>query len=281
MYVIIFIFLTFSALQRIGIENANAYRNGDWFGNSSMYATRIFKYVTYNFSDLIHKFSYTLDNGEEKSFDVNNFRNLEPRPINDRTFGRCYEIVFKNNNKQLQFVKIVFKKSLFIYMGIPSRFFDYYARSKVQANVNELLYIETNYEIQKNNYGESCRKYSEKYDDSSYDKCIFLYLEENIQRKFNCTMPFFGKSGGETETCRGLVSRMASEYYEKLLRQNAANNPCPDTCNNMISWFGFPFVTKKSENDGTGYAKLYFRQIIKVTEDFISYNLLRFANTNN
>ena len=29
------------------------------------------------------------------------------------------------------------------------------------------------------------------------------------------------------------------------------------------------------------YAKLYFRQIIKVTEDFLSYNLLRFANINN
>ena len=88
-------------------------------------------------------------------------------------------------------------------------------------------------------------------------------INTNPQRGYSyyyCTMPFFGKSGGETETCRGLVSRMASEYYEKLLRQNAANNPCPDTCNNMISWFGFPFVTKgryKSEKDGTGSKSVF------------------------
>ena len=41
----------------------------------------------------------------------------------------------------------------------------------------------------------------------------------------------------------------------------------------MMTYFGFPFVQKNYRT--TGFARLYLKSIIKVTEDFVSYDLLR------
>ena len=36
-----------------------------------------------------------------------------------------------------------------------------------------------------------------------------------------------------------------------------------------------PTVTENLEYNGTGFVRLYFKNIIKVTQDFVSYDLLR------
>ena len=58
----------FSVLNSIGIEDMNAYRNGEWFGNSSLDGAAIFKIVTFNLSDLIDSFKFKMVDGEMLSF---------------------------------------------------------------------------------------------------------------------------------------------------------------------------------------------------------------------
>ena len=48
---------------------------------------------------------------------------------------------------------------------------------------------------------------------------------------------------------------------------------CMDPCVKTVTYFGFPFIT--SNDNPTGFARLYFKNIVKVTEDFVSYDLLR------
>ena len=43
----------------------------------------------------------------------------------------------------------------------------------------------------------------------------------------------------------------------------------------MIPVLGMPKQLKEDDDGGTATAKLYFDSIVKVTEDFISYDLLR------
>ena len=45
-------------------------------------------------------------------------------------------------------------------------------------------------------------------------------------------------------------------------------------CVKTVTYFGFPFLTIDETID-YAYAKLYFKNIVKVTEDFVSYDLLR------
>ena len=126
--------LTFpcSALNRFGIEDSEAYRNGDWIGNSSLDGTEIFKYVTYNFSHLIDTLSFRLENGETLSF--NNPTDLKARTIKDKAFGRCFEIKMKKN---VVIVDIKYRRPLYIYIHVPFQFMDVTSRTKIQVNLNK------------------------------------------------------------------------------------------------------------------------------------------------
>ena len=90
----------FSVLKSIGIPNRNDYRNGEWFGNSSLDGSTLFTHVTYNLSDLIETFMYKLENAEIFTFTDRNLKTLDPRTISDNTYGRCFEIRLVNGHKQ-------------------------------------------------------------------------------------------------------------------------------------------------------------------------------------
>ena len=87
-----------------------------------------------------------------------NFEFLGIRTIPDRYYGRCFEIVIDNENENLKTIDLKFKQSIFIYVSIPFRFLDFSTQSKIQGNINEDLFMEVNYEVHKNNHGQSCRK---------------------------------------------------------------------------------------------------------------------------
>jgi len=42
-------------------------------------------------------------------------------------------------------------------------------------------------------------------------------------------------------------------------------------------YFGFPYINENKESQ-TGSAKLYFKSIVKITEDFVSYDFLRYRS---
>ena len=47
---------------------------------------------------------------------------------------------------------------------------------------------------------------------------------------------------------------------------------CKDPCMKTVTYFGFPFLSEDSID--YAYAKLYFKNIVKVTEDYLSYTFL-------
>ena len=48
---------------------------------------------------------------------------------------------------------------------------------------------------------------------------------------------------------------------------------CKDPCMKTVTYFGFPFLSEDSID--YAYAKLYFKNIVKVTEDHLAYSILR------
>ena len=258
--------IIFRALNSIGIENMDSYRDGEWYGNSSSDPFKIFNSVTYNFSDLVERLSYQLKYRGRLSFKAENFEFLGIRTIHDRYYGRCFEIVVDNENENVNSINLEFKQSIFIYVSIPFRFLDFSTQSKIQGNINEDLFMEVNYEVHKNNYGKSCRKYSNTHDDS-YDECKLLNQKRSMESVFNCTVPFLAKVEKDASLCHGSNAKEAITHFRKTFGDNTS---CADPCDTMISWFGYPFVNKQPQYNGTGKLTLYFRKDIKVTEDFIS-----------
>ena len=87
----------FSALNKIGIESVkDYYKEGNWFGNSSLDGITIYKYVTYNMSELLNSIDILYDNGKKEKVSNDNLDSLKPRTINSLEYGRCYELVFNS-----------------------------------------------------------------------------------------------------------------------------------------------------------------------------------------
>ena len=67
--------------------------------------------------------------------------------------------------------------------------------------------------------------------------------------------------------------------YEGYERYQTNTVQCPQTFQKMITTFGMP-KQENVENVEKSKARLYFDNTVKVTEDFVSYDLLRFGLTN-
>ena len=137
--------------------------------------------------------------------------------------------------------------------------------------MDEDLFLDSTYEILQNNFKDNCKTYPKNYE-LSHDACKIEVAEKHIATEFNCSVPFIQRPNKIRNICKNQTiansaSKKFGDYTYKAIQE------CPVPCVNMITIFGFPFIRKRRDN--IGRVRLYFKQIVKVTEDFISYDLLR------
>ena len=135
-----------------------------------------------------------------------------------------------------------------VFIALPHNFYSSDTRSKVEMKKGEFLFIELNYDILKIQFDEKrvCRNYS------------------------NCTLPFAEIIN--STYCEGETIEKAIKIYETSM-YFMKNIECPVPCTNLYASFGFPFVDAYSED--VSRLRMYFKTIIKVTEDYVSYDFLR------
>ena len=254
-------------MNSIGIKSIEDYKDGNWYGNSSMDSASLFKSVTPSFSDLIKSFEFRYQNGKKVKVSSDSLAQ-QPRNIKSRKYGRCYELTLSNEKISLFFVRFDIKNDLEIFLNIPFQFFTN-SRTRIIAEATKRLYIPTTYEIMMSNHDPNCKKYSNSYS-GSYDQCKESCNEEMIKAKFNCTVLY----ASESETvplCQGSVAMEATKMYKDNFLKDSAE--CPKPCQTMLTSFGWPKFS-----NGSGRAQFYFNSIVKVTQDFISYDLLRWVS---
>ena len=253
-------------MSSFGIDSIEDYKDGNWYGNSSMDGAAIFTSVTYSFSDLIESVEFRYKNGKKvKVSSASLALALQPRAIKVRKYGRCYEIILFNENISLFFIRFEIKKDLEIFFNIPFQFFTN-SRTRIIAEASKRIYLPVIYEILMGNHDPNCRKYSNSFS-ASYDQCKESYIKEKLKRKLNCTVPYVLESEA-VPLCQGSVAVKASKMYKEYFQKDSAE--CPKPCQTMLTNFGWPKFS-----NGSGRAQFYFNNIVKVTEDFISYDLLR------
>ena len=171
-----------------------------------------------------------------------------------------------------------------MYINLPHTFFSE-KLSKIQVNTGGYLKVEASYEIFQTHFDDNCEKYSSTYE-QSFDACKFDTFYKNIVTKMNCSVPFMFNPNKKEEICKNVsVSRNASSMYFSHMYNTLPE--CPVPCVNMITSFGYPnpdididklasensFVNEFWKNRGE--VRIYFNKLVKVTEDFISYDFLR------
>ena len=197
---------------------------------------------------------------------------LKTRDIGYAIFGRCFEIEIENGNEKITFIRVDIKKPVFVFVTLPHTFLNGVQSSRIQVNTEETLQLEASYEILQTNFDETCKKYSWT-SDQSFDACTLETLNKKIVTSMNCSVPFMFKPNRTIDVCQNLtVAKKAWKFY--LDHQWKILPECPVPCVNIITTFGYPNIEKKSSLT-KGRVYLLFKNLVKVTEDFISYDLLR------
>ena len=259
-------------LEQIGIKKTWDYRLGDWFGNSTYSGYQVFRYVTHNISDLLKRSLFQYKSGKKIVCEKDFKKCLKVREIGHRTYGRCFETeVNIEEQDTIFFVDIQIKRPIYIFFNLPNLFFNEDSRSKFQVDVGQDLFLDATYEILQNNFKEHCLKYPKTFN-GSYDHCKIKEIERRIVSEFGCTTPFINKPTLTDKLCTGKKALNASQSFMNYA--NMLMPSCPDPCINMLTTFGIP-LTSLNGNDKVGRVRLYFKNIIKFTADFVSYNSLR------
>ena len=259
-------------MKKIGFDSITEYkftRPGNFSGNTSINPISIFNFVTYNLPDLISRIEIFYANGKKITVLEDEFDVMAPRTVSSLYYGRCYEFAlqFKHESPIIYF-SMLLKRDLEIYFEFPLQF---YANSKTRffAKYTEKMSIQVTYEIMKFNYDKTCRKYSLESFDGSFDQCKMTDIERKIQSEFNCTIPFFMKPGNY---CLGAVAVMANDMFDDMFTTDSLK--CPRSCYKIVPVFGIPKRKPPTQWLKPGI-KIYLNNDIKVTEDFVSYDLLR------
>ena len=226
-----------------------------------MDALTVFKLVTYDLHELTSSIEIRYNNAV---VDEIHSTELKPKTVSSAHYGRCYELSLYY--KDLDYYSIFPRRNLEVYLNFPSQF---YANEKARFFVKstEKMSLHLIYEIIKFNYDKTCRKYSLESYEGSFDQCKMSDIEQRIKSKFNCTVPFFIKQGN---FCLGTDAEKAMEMFQDDFR--ARSLKCPRSCYEVVPIFGVP---KRGHINKTRRTRLYLKSHIKVTEDFVSYGLLR------
>ena len=119
---------------------------------------------------------------------------------------------------------------------------------------------------------------------SSYDMCKFGELETYYQENLGCSVPYLNSSlpicrnSSATEMVGSNLPLVTVNDQPQAVAafDNVAGigNGCREPCVKTVTVFGFPFLSDEIDLD-FAYAKLYFKNIVKVTEDHLAYSFLR------
>ena len=157
----------------------------------------------------------------------------------------------------------------YMFIALPHNFYNDETRAKIEIKAGKVLFIEVNYEIHKANHDEKCHFYKNIGSDT-YDEC--KKVGKRLIDKFNCTIPFLDSK--EFPICkRDEVLGEAIVFYKEAIYSEIES--CPLPCVHMYANFGFPSFDNNKDNT-TARVKFYFKTVVKITEDYISYDLLRF-----
>ena len=88
-----------SELNKFGIMTQQDYRAGNWHGDSTLSARKIFNSVTYNLSELLTSFSIFYEYESDWLTFSGDFNDLNFKEIGFIHFGRCFEISLETKNK--------------------------------------------------------------------------------------------------------------------------------------------------------------------------------------
>ena len=121
------------------------YRNGDWYGNSTLSARAIFETVTYNLSELLTRFLIHYEYEPDNVTFSGDFNGLNYREIGFHHFGRCYEIYLGSKEEDIHKLILIFKKSSLVFITLPSQLLFLYSNAKFGVNLGDTTFLDGNF----------------------------------------------------------------------------------------------------------------------------------------
>ena len=103
--------------------------------------------------------------------------------------------------------------------------------------------------------------------DKSFDATLFSRINQDLENKFNCTVPFLPTfkselTGHETTICKEENKSMEASKRYDYLRSSGQSSLCPSPCEGMDIYLGLPFISTADSN--STYIKIYLKSSLKI-----------------
>ena len=133
------------------------------------------------------------------------------------------------------------------------------------------------YDITYNTLFASEEKTCDKEMNTLFDVTLFNRINEDLEEKFNCTVPFLplikSKSTGyESIICKEENKSMEAAKRYDYLRSSGQSSLCPSPCEGMDIYLGLPFISPTESN--LTYIKIYLKSSVKIKSIVYDYTFL-------
>ena len=206
---------------------------------------------------------------------------IQYRLVKHPTLGKCFEMHIRQFGEPVMSIELLLNLPAYIYVNLKGQFRKSDSYSKVEIKLKEKLYIELLYEIVIKNEPILCKNYEKE----TYDHCCEKAAEDYMRGALNCTVPYINsptnlsvcrdseKSGQvrHEKANKNIIIFQARNVLGSVLGKQKTT--CPDPCRKITVIFGFPVIDHSGAQ--TGFVKFYLKSLVKQTEDFQDYTLLR------
>ena len=113
--------------------------------------------------------------------------------------------------------------------------------------------------------------------DNLFDVTLYHRINEDLDKKFNCTVPFLppirsNRTGYEMKICKEENKSIEAVKRYDFLRSSGQSSLCASPCEGMDIYLGLPFISPTSSN--FTYIKIYLKSNVKIKKIVYDYTFL-------
>ena len=148
---------------------------------------------------------------------------------------------------------------------------------KVYSNIAKAVYIDLVYDITFNTLVASEGTICNNSMDHSFDDTLFNRINEDLEQRFNCTVPFLPpikseRTGHDSVICKEENKSIEASARYDYLRSSGQSSLCQSPCEGMDIYLGLPFISSTQSN--STYIKIYLKSNIKIKSIVYDYTFL-------
>ena len=148
--------------------------------------------------------------------------------------------------------------------------------------MGKVVFIDFVYDLTINALSHSKETECNQNMDSLFDDTLYERINEQLEKEFNCTVPFLPQikskiTGDYVEICRNPNKSVNAYRQYDYLRASGQSTLCQSPCGGMDIYLGLPFISTNDwpQSQTWAFIKIYLKSTVKIKSEVLDYSPLQ------